>query len=78
MLKKIEKESLIITDDKIEVFLKTVTCMEDKKIFKHQDFIKKMLLEIFNNKYSSEDRNLVDKLRKAICRLDETLYSNNQ
>lgn len=74
IIKEIQDESFEITEEKIDIFLKAVICADDQIIIGKLIFIKNILLEIFNNYYSSEDRALVGKIRKAICRVDETVY----
>ncbi len=70
-------ESFKVKEDNLELFLKSIICADDQIIIEHTTFIKKILLQIFNTCYSSQDRSLVGKIRKAICRVDETMYEFN-
>ena len=77
ILKEIEEETIELDDNKVELFLKTVISIDDSVVARKILFIKKILLDIFKKYYSSEDRTLVGKIRKAICRIDETMYEYN-
>ena len=76
VLNEIITESFGLKDDNKEMFLRAIICADDNIIIEHTLFIKGILLEIFNMDYSSENRSLVGKIRKAICRVDETVYDN--
>ena len=74
ILNSVINESFELKEDNRELFLKSIICADDQIIIEHTLFIKRILLEIFNTYYSSENRALVGKIRKAICRADETMY----
>ena len=77
ILKNVIKESFELKEDNPGTFLKSIICADDQIIIEHTVFIKRILLEIFNKYYSSENRALVGKIRKAICRVDETMYEHS-
>lgn len=77
ILKNVINESFELKEDNPEIFLKSIICADDQIIIEHTVFIKRILLEIFNKYYSSENRALVGKIRKAICRVDETMYEHS-
>ena len=76
ILNSVIAEKFILKEDNKELFLKAIISADDQIINEHTEFIKKILLDIFNKDYSSENRSLVGKIRKAICRVDETLYDS--
>lgn len=45
-------------------------------IKKHEQYIKSMLLEIFEKYYEKASSILASNIRKAICRVDEVLFLN--
>ncbi len=77
ILHSVINESFELKEDNREIFLKSIICADDQIIIEHTVFIKKILLDIFNKYYSSENRTLVGKIRKAICRVDETMYEHS-
>lgn len=77
ILHSVINESFELKEDNREIFLKSIICADDQIIIEHTVFIKKNLLDIFNKYYSSENRTLVGKIRKAICRVDETMYEHS-
>ncbi len=77
ILNSVINESFELKEDNRELFLKSIICAGDQIIIEHTLFIKRILLEIFNTYYSSENRALVGKIRKAICRVDETMYEHS-
>ncbi len=77
ILNSVINESFELKEDNRELFLKSIICADDQIIIEHTLFIKRILLEIFNTYYSSENRALVGKIRKAICRVDETMYEHS-
>lgn len=74
MIDKIKNEEVILKEENINTFLKSVLCLEDETVMEHIKYIKKLLLNIFEEKYASDNRDLVGKIRKSICRIDETQY----
>lgn len=77
ILNSVINEFFELKEDNRELFLKSIICADDQIIIEHTLFIKRILLEIFNTYYSSENRALVGKIRKAICRVDETMYEHS-
>ena len=77
ILNSVINESFELKEDNRELFLKSIICADDQIIIEHTLFIKRILLEISNTYYSSENRALVGKIRKAICRVDETMYEHS-
>ena len=71
---EIENDEFILKEENIDIFLRTIICIDDEIIMKKIVFIKNILADIVDSKYSSENRTLVGKVRKAICRIDETIY----
>ena len=76
ILNSVVTESFELKEDNKDLFLKAIISADDQIINEHTKFIKRILLDIFNKDYSSENRSLVGKIRKAICRVDETLYDS--
>lgn len=74
MIDKIKNEEVILKEENINTFLKSVLCLENETVMEHIKYIKKLLLNIFEEKYASDNRDLVGKIRKSICRIDETQY----
>lgn len=74
MIDKIKNEEVILNEENINTFLKSVLCLENETVMEHINYIKKLLLNIFEEKYASDNRDLVGKIRKSICRIDETQY----
>ena len=74
MIDKIINEEVILNEENMNTFLKSVLCLENETVMEHICYIKKLLLNIFEEKYASDDRDLVGKIRKSICRIDETQY----
>ena len=74
MIDKIKNEEVILKEENINTFLKSVLCLENETVMEHINYIKKLLLNIFEEKYASDNRDLVGKIRKSICRIDETQY----
>lgn len=50
--------------------------LTDSEIKTHNNYIKKILSKIFNDKFTKVDGATVTKIRKAICRVDEVTYFN--
>lgn len=74
MICKIRNEEVLLNGENLNIFLKTILCLENEIILEHIGYIKKMLLNIFKENYASDNRGLVGNIRKSICRVDEAQY----
>jgi len=74
VIDKIQKEEFELKEENTDIFLRTIICANDDIIISKLPYIKNTLKKIVDSKYSSENRGLVGKIRKAICRIDETVY----
>lgn len=74
MFEKIEQENIDIGKDNLKIFLKSILCAENVFISKNISIIKRILYDLFQKYYSLSDRDLVGNIRKAICRVDETIF----
>ncbi len=71
IIKKIKCQNIKIDSEYDKSILKAILCMEDDLIIENIKYIKEIVLEIFKEKYSSEDRDWATKIRKTMCRIDE-------
>lgn len=73
IIEKIINENVVLNNN-LNIFLRSILCLEDQIIVEHEKYIKGLLLNIFEKNYAGDDRDLVGKIRKSICRVDEAQY----
>ena len=52
----------------------SILYLSKEEIADHQQYIRLIMLEIFNNSYEQTSSTIASNIRKAICRIDEALY----
>lgn len=70
-------ETLIINEDNLRYCISVLLSLESDEIKEHMDFICKNLLVIFNDYYEEANSTVASDIRKAICRIDEVIYSTD-
>lgn len=64
-----------ITDiDNISYCMDALLSLTNSEVTLHIEYIKKILSQIFKNNFDTLESNVVTKIRKAICRIDEIVY----
>ena len=61
-----------ITD--INRCVEAILYLSNKSIYEHQQYIRSVMLRIFNNYYASASSSLASAIRLAICKIDEAIY----
>lgn len=82
-IKKLNYRNNWLVED-IDTNLEDLSCcldallsLDDRDICNHEAYIRKMLLEIYDNYYEQVKSNVASILRKTICRVDEALFYTN-
>lgn len=70
-------ENVSIIEEELKYCVSAMLTIDDQNLIEHKSYMKKILLSIFETYYENADSNLAGDIRKAICRLDEVLFSIN-
>lgn len=70
-------DNVCIIEEELKYCVSSMLTIDDQDLIEHKSYIKKTLLLIFETYYENVDSNLAGDIRKAICRLDEVLFSTN-
>lgn len=62
--------------DNVSYCMDALLSLTNSEVMLHTEYIKKILSEIFKTNFDTLKSNVVTKLRKAICRIDEIIYFN--
>lgn len=60
--------------DHISYYMDALLSLTNSEVTLHTKYIKKILSKIFKNNFDTLESNVVTKVRKAICRIDEIAY----
>jgi len=71
IIEKITSQNIDIDGEYDKSILKAILSMEDDLIKENIKYVKEIVLKIFKEKYSEEDRDWATKIRKTMCRIDE-------
>lgn len=71
-------EKVVLKQDELTYCITALLSLSEEDIKKHEQYIKSMLLEIFEKYYEKASSILASNIRKAICRVDEVLFLNEQ
>lgn len=52
-------------------------CLSDDDFISHHQYIRKIMLKIYNESFEKASSTVASNIRKSICRIDEALYLNN-
>lgn len=69
-------EKVVPKQDELTYCITALLSLSKEDIKKHEQYIKSMLLEIFEKYYEKATSTLASNIRKAICRVDEVLFLN--
>ena len=69
-------EKVVLKQDELTYCITALLSLSEEDIKKHEQYIKSMLLEIFEKYYEKASSILASNIRKAICRVDEVLFLN--
>ena len=67
-------ECIVVTEEELNYCFEALQSLDDEEIKKHEEYIRKTLLELYRNYYEKANPNVITKMRKSICRVDEVLY----
>lgn len=67
-------ESIVIQENNLGYIINALMSLSNSEVRKHEAFIKKTLLEIYNQYYEVANATVASEIRKAICRIDEVLF----
>lgn len=67
---------VVLKQDELTYCITALLSLSEEDIKKHEQYIKSMLLEIFEKYYEKASSILASNIRKAICRVDEVLFLN--
>ena len=71
-------ESISIPTENIGYCIDALLSLSSAEILEHDKFIRATLLEIYNSEFENTKQSNATKIRKAICRVDECLYLEDQ
>lgn len=67
-------EKLITPIENVSYCVDVVFTLSSEEIISHEKYIKSMLQYIFNEYYEKASSLLASNIRKAICRVDESIF----
>lgn len=72
-----QSETIPNTIEDINYCLEAILYLPNQEIGVHHQYIRAVLLRIFNNEYEKASSVVASNIRIAICRIDEALYLEN-
>jgi hypothetical protein len=71
-------EKVVLDQGELIHCITALLSLSEEEIKKHEQYIKNMLFQIFEEHYEKASSNLAFNIRKAICRVDEVLFLMNK
>jgi hypothetical protein len=72
-----KRVSQTLSESEVKRCMQSIRAMDDDEIHSNKKYLCKVIERNFLKFFESTDSNLVDALRRAICRVDEALYKNS-
>ena len=72
------QESIEFEENELGYCLNALMSLDENEVKKHEKYIRKKVLELYEQFYETSTSSVASDMRKAICRIDEILYMKNQ